>query len=297
MKTFLMILLASCAAFAKVPDEVKILVDGQLHKTLKLDEIRKMYPQQVEYFNPKTKQVETYKGVPTLALLESIVGTTEHKMVELELNSTDLYSAYISKEHLDKTMSILAYERVDKAPFTRLSNRLKVQVPLGPLYMVWDLKSMRPEERLAFPGVYQIISINVLTSKVDLGGKFPDVDPAIALGHEAYKRNCIACHALGGHGGGISFNLLERKTLSSKGAEYVKKYILNPKAMNPKTGMLPLPQFKNREQVADGIIEFLRFMENPDELLNKKKAAADGKGYQALIKFVKEAKTPMIRER
>ncbi len=54
--------------------------------------------------------------------------------------------------------------------------------------------------------------------------------------------------------------LIKNKTLESKGAEYVKKYIRSPELINPKTKMLPLSNFKNREEMIQGIVDFLTFM-------------------------------------
>jgi hypothetical protein len=58
--------------------------------------------------------------------------------------------------------------------------------------------------------------------------------------------------------------------------------------INPKTKMLPFPKFKNSEDMITGIVDFLKFMQNPDELLKKKKSASGQKSYKDLKHLIQE---------
>lgn len=49
---------------------------------------------------------------------------------------------------LQQAHSILAYERADGDKFVRYSQKEKILVDLGPMYLVWDLKKMPAQERL-----------------------------------------------------------------------------------------------------------------------------------------------------
>lgn len=278
-------LVISSFAFAQ---DIQISVDGKKHSTLSLEQIRKMKVETIEFFNFVTKRAELYRGTPALQMIEKIV--PDQTVVEVELVCEDNYRAFVSLEMLNRTNSIFAYERADGDTFTRFSQKKKMLVPLAPLYHVWDLKPIPKDERLYYSSAYQIKEINVITNKVNFGVNENAVDQSIYLGYQTYKRNCIMCHALGKTGGDIGVDLVKRKVVDTKGADYVKKYVLDPQSVNPKTHMLPLAKFNNRDEMAQGIVDFLKFMQNPDEILAKKKGSERESSYQALQQIVKEAK-------
>ncbi|MFZ4714227.1 MAG: hypothetical protein ACOYL6_10960 [Bacteriovoracaceae bacterium] len=52
--------------------------------------------------------------------------------------------------------------------------------------------------------------------------------------------------------------------------------------------MLPLPKFHNVDEMAQGIVAFLKFMENPEEILRKQKSASQKSNYKELSEIVEE---------
>jgi hypothetical protein len=75
---------------------------------------------------------------------------------------------------------------------------------------------------------------------VTFGISTTNTDPVLQSGLQFYKSHCISCHAIGPIGGSYSFRLNEKKTLQDKGADYVKKYVIDPVKMNPKTKMIQI---------------------------------------------------------
>ena len=269
--------------------DIAITIDGKLSSSLKLDEIKKMRTQEVEFFNIVTKRAELYRGVPTLTVIEKFYPDSQN-LVEVNFVSENGFRSYVEMDRLRGTSSILSFERADGDKFVRFSQKEKILVPLAPLYLVWDLKDKKGEERLSLSSIYQIKSINLQTSKSEFGLKESSVDESVYLGLQTYRAHCISCHAIGSEGGDVAFDLVKRKTLKTRGADYVAKYILNPVAMNPKTKMLPLPRYKNQAMMAQGVVNFLKFMQNPEELLKKKKASERDSSYKALQEIVKTMK-------
>lgn len=284
----LFILFLSPSLFAE--EKVEILVDGRKHNFIYLDSIKKMKSSKINFYNYVTKRQELYKGVPFITFLEMIVPEQMDEIAEIELIAENDFKYYVSMDLIRKTDSILSYERADGDKFLRYSKKKKILVPMGPLYLVWDLKDATRSERLRYTSVYQIKAINVRTNKLTFGIHEDAVDKSVYLGYQTYKKHCLSCHALGNLGGDISFDLVSKNTLGKKGETYVLKYILKPSAMNPNTQMLPLPQYKNKMEIAQGVVDFLKFMAKPKDLLEKKKAEKNRQSYKELEQVVEEMK-------
>lgn len=285
-KILLSTLLFSSSILAQ---NIEIFLDGKPHKKLNLEEIKNLKSETVEFYNYVTKRAELYKGVPFFTLMEKYAPETIDSMVEIELNSVNEFKYFFPRELFEVTNSILSYERADGDTFTRYSQKQKMLVPVGPLYLIWNLKNIKKDDRLNFKSVYQINKINVITSKNEFGVTEDAVDKSVFLGLQAYRKNCISCHAIGKLGGGISFDLVKRKTLETKGADYIKKYILDPASIDPETQMLPLPKYKNQAEIAQGIVDFLNFMRNPDEVLKKHQHNQGRNSYKALKEVVEQS--------
>lgn len=73
-------------------------------------------------------------------------------------------------------------------------------------------------------------------------------------GAQLFKsENCIACHAIGGKGGGVGPNLSEVGRRRSR--EYIVKQIKDPKSHNPNSAM---PSFKHlSEQDIEALADYL----------------------------------------
>ena len=275
-------LLLSGFAFA---ENIIINFDGKELAKVSMEDIKKMKSTNVEHFNKTIRRSELYVGVSTLSFIEKYFPEIQ-KINEVEFSTDNNINPFISMTRFQNFNSILAYDRADGDKFVRFSKKEKILVPLSPLYLVWDLKGASQEDKHTYKSLYQIRTINLISKKVNLGVNQDEVDTSVFLGYETYKEHCISCHAVGKVGGGNSFDLLKRKTLQNKGSEYVRKYIINPNLINPKTKMLPFSKVKGNEKMIQGIIDFLKFMENPNELLQKNKSAEGQTNYKALKNIV-----------
>ncbi len=279
MKLLLIFLLLPVVAFAGA--EISFLIDGQEHKSLTLAEVKKMKAEEVEYFHRLTKRAEKYRGVSTLSLLESVYPDFAKKYVAVEFKTKNEFYGYHPVDRLQKFHSILAYERADGDTFTRFSTRTQTLVRLAPLYLVWNTKNITRQERDVLTSLYQIHSINVLTKKIELINS----NEQIMKGYAIYKAQCLSCHALGSLGGKSGGNLVERKVLQNRGTDYVKRYLINPRSLNPKSVMLPI-YADDKEAAATSVIEFLEFAQDPEKKVQKENPKSSS--YSELKNIVQE---------
>ena len=254
---------------------IELLIDGKKHATVTVEEIKKMKSSDVEYYHRLIKRAEPYKGVPTTYLLEKAYPGFATKYSEVEFHGLDEYKSYVPVSQLLRYNSILSYQRADGDAFVRISTRTKTLTPLAPLYLVWDMRLVPKAERDALSSAYQIHVINMISKSV----KTTETDNKIVKGYGYYKQYCINCHSVGSRGGKIGPNLIERNVIETRGAEYFKKYVLNPQSMNPKSTMLAF-NVTNKEDIVDHVIEFLKFAKAPEAALTSE--TPKGKAYGTL---------------
>ena len=216
--------------------------------------------------------VNRFMGVPLKFLMNANLPEEFSRTVEVELISTNGFKNYFSMENFLKVDAIVSFE-AENAKFERFSIKEKKIVQLGPYYLLWDFKSMSPEDKYQYNSVYQINKINLITNAVDFETSHVKNNESINLGFRTYKRYCLSCHAIGAWGGEIGIDLIKSKTLAKKGADFIKNYALDPHAINPETKMLALPKYKNREKMAQGLVEFLDFASHPNQGQKNKDAS------------------------
>ncbi len=284
--TNLLLSLFFALAFAQ---DILINLDGKKLSSISLDEIKQMQSTHIEHFSSTIMRAKAYKGVSTTRLLEKFY-TNPTKLSEIEFVTDNGINPLMPMSQILKHDSILAYERADGQKFVRFSKKEKILVPLGPLYLVWKLdRNSTKEEKLTLKSLYQIKAINLYSNPVTFGISTTNTDPVLQSGLQFYKAHCISCHAIGPIGGSYSFSLNERKPLKDKGAEYVKKYVIDPVKMNPKTKMIQMPLFEKDEKSLQSLIEFMSYMEDPAQYL-KNKSGETAKDYKNLRNVVDEMK-------
>lgn len=290
MQIFFLLLAISKLSLGQTPSDLIIQVNGEKKKVLEGKAIQQSKLTTVDYYNQNTHRSETYRGILFSELMEKAIGEEAKNIVEVEFISSDGYDNFISMDSLLKVPAVLTFERADGEKFVRYSQKLKSLVSLGPYYLVWDLKKVSKDEAALYSSDYEITTINFITKHVDFGVHEGDVDANLFLGYRTYKKYCLTCHAVSKKGGSIGPDLMEKKIVDTKGTDYLVKYMLEPQSVNPKTKMLPLPRFNNSKAMALGVVEFLTFMKNPEEILKKQKAKKDRLKYQELSDLVQQMK-------
>lgn len=287
---FIIICFFNIPAYAKV-DDLIIQIDGEKYKTLKQEEIKDLKAINVDYYDYALRKSENFVGFSFSTLLTKYLATHLDKIVEVEFISNNGYKTYLPFESLKRVNSVLTYASTANDKFERYSQKEKAIVPLGPYYLVWDFKSIGEEDKYLYSSVYQISQINFITNKIDFGINDSNVDKSITLGFRTYKRYCLSCHAIEEWGGDLSLDLIKKKTLEKKGAEFIIKYALDPSKMNKNTKMLPLPKYKNNPAMARGIVDFLFFAGNTDLYIKNKKIGPESIRYENIKTIMNEMRT------
>lgn len=322
---FFINILLSIVTYAQITENLTIQLDGKTVKVLTPSELKKIPKSKIDFYNYVTKRVETYNGLPLNAVTKLALPEKAQQIVELEFKSINGYVSYFTQDMFDKTPAFLGFERADGEKFIRYSQKEKALISLAPYYLlweqpellkdeqlilnsifqinqvnylmdfapyslVWDQSESPKDEHLVFNSVYQINQINYLTNKINFGLVTDKVEGNLILGLRTYKKYCLSCHALGKLGGNIGINLLDKDILTRKGEDYFVKYTLTPASINPYTAMLPLPQFRNNQEMVKGLIEFLQFTKNPAPVLKKIKESTRREHYDELSKLVEEMK-------
>ena len=255
-----------------------------------MDQIKQMKSANLEHFSSTIMRAEVYKGVSTLNLIEKFYPEV-NKLAEVQFVADTGINPVIPIGQFLKKYSILAYERFDGQKFERFSKKEKILVPLSPLYLIWEInRDSSKEEKLTLKSLYQIRTINLYTTSNNFGVTEALGDQNLSLGIQIYKTQCISCHSIGSIGGNYSFSLIHRKTLKAKGSDYIKKYVLNPTAINPKTKMVQIPQFQKDEKTLEALIQFLQYIDDPMAYMTKKNPQVNTKDYQHLLNIVNEIK-------
>jgi mono/diheme cytochrome c family protein len=249
----LIFLFISTTAFAA---DLEVFIDGKAQNKLTQKHLFEKIPNTtVKFYNDVIRETESFDGPVFRSILFSIDNAYGAKFEEIEFITENGYRPFVPMLRVAQAKSILSYKRTNNKPFTRQSRKQKKWVPLGPWYLVWDLNKTEASRKIHFSSIYQIKGINLISRETTFGESKKGT--LIELGQRTYKRYCLSCHALDGKGGDISFDLKQKQILKKKGEKWVLKYILNPEKVNPDTKMLPLPQFKNRLQMAKGVVELL----------------------------------------
>ncbi|MBY0517284.1 MAG: cytochrome c [Bacteriovoracaceae bacterium] len=286
MTLFFTTLLFISSAFA---NSLNVKLDGEFVIEMKEEDLKKSNTQVVEFYNFVTKKSEPYKGVRLRELFKKVF-TGPHNIVEVEFISKNGFKSYISLDQARLGDPILAFERADGEKFVRYSQKEKALVDLGPYYVVWNLKNVPLPQQPFYSSIYQVVGVNLITSSMNFGIDSKESNESIELGARTYKRYCLSCHALNGTGGDLGVSLLKFQVLKEKGANYIKQYALDPLKSNPRTKMLPLPAFKNREAMAQGLVDFLAFVEDPKHTLREAEKLPNKKRYLLLKALLEDAK-------
>lgn len=245
------------------PEDLILLVNGEKQKSLNLEALKKLKIVTLDFYDHASRKSDRFTGVPFKFLMNANLPEEFSRTVEVELISTNGFKNYFSMENFLKVDAIISYEAVN-GKFERFSIKEKKIVQLGPYYLVWDFKSMGLEDKYQYNSVYQINKINLITNAVDFETSHVKNNESIHLGFRTYKRYCLSCHAIGAWGGELGIDLIKNKILAKKGADFIKKYALDPHSLNAETKMLALPKYKNREKMAQGLVEFLDFASHPN---------------------------------
>ena len=253
-------------ASAQNPPRVEFRKDGQTVKVFSVDDlvaIGTAVPLKV--FEAHEKEDRIYRAIPTRPVFDRIFGKDWEKARQMVFTSIDGYQPSVPVEKFLAHKAYLAFAHEDGSPFT-MTNKLQnnENVPLGPLYLVWDnIGSKALLESGASDMPYQIKTIE-LKSEDPFSNLAPPRGSSehVRRGFEHFRKYCVSCHTVNGEGGGkapeLNYPLSVTEYIKP---EYLKRWIEHPQSIRYNTTMPALGQeVPNRDRVADEIIAYLKMM-------------------------------------
>lgn len=277
------------ATFNCFANDLEIYVDGKTFKTIKEEEIKKLETKNLTHINHGLKENELYFGPTILTLIEKYVPHLKNQIKELEFTTTNGYKSYFLEDKFHKVDAILAYARADQKKFVRISRDENKIIDLGPYYLIWDSIHTPKDSEYDYKSVFKVHQIGFNTSTLNFHSFKDEVSESAFLGYRSYHNFCLSCHAIGNRGGSLSYNLLKRDIFSEKKRKWLMDYILNPKSVRKDSLMPALPEFKNRQKMAQGIIEYLEFAKDPIAGLQKNKIDPKSLFGQSFLKEIRKA--------
>ncbi|KXK35509.1 c-type cytochrome [Nitrosomonas europaea] len=241
-------------------------LDG-LVKSLKPEELNTLARQKtLKVFEVHEGRERQYKVYPAQSVFDLMFGSSWRTADEIIFTCQDGYQPSIPVAKFLTYDAYLAVASADNKPFT-LSNALQNHevVALGPAYLIWDnLKSPALLDEGASDMPYQIASIELAS----FAARFPEMLPPAGASTETrrgflhFRKYCMACHTINGHGGGKAPELNYPVSVTEYFKPgYLKQWIDNPASLRYNTTMPALAAaIPEREKVIEEIIAYLTAM-------------------------------------
>jgi mono/diheme cytochrome c family protein len=246
--------------------EIDFRKDGQRVKAFSVDDLVAIAPAApLKVFEAHEKEERVYRAIPARPVFDRIFGKDWEKARQIVFTSIDGYQPSVPVEKFLAHTAYFAVAHDDGSPFI-MTNKLQnnENVPLGPLYLVWDnIGSKALLESGASDMPYQIKTIELKSED-----PFPNMTPPrgsseqVRRGFDHFRKYCVSCHTLNGEGGGkapeLNYPLSVTEYIKP---EYLKRWIEQPQSIRYNTTMPGLGhEVAHRDRVADEIIAYLKMM-------------------------------------
>lgn len=217
----------------------------------------------VKNFNQKNRHFEEYKAFSVKEFLPYVSGVwgIPH---DLQLKTRNGYSPKILKKHLIEEPGYFAYEKI-KGKMNTIDYRSGDLVETGPLYLIWSGQKVKDESK-NLRWVYQIDYLSYANS-VERGIELSkDAPEQVQRGMSLFASHCLRCHQKGG----ISSDLIKPSIFHTRKAQWIAKYIANPKSLNSKSRMPSFAKVFQEGSSIGEIVSFLDYKFNPNKLKKTK---------------------------
>lgn len=264
MKTFLKLTLLISLFCENVfaDQEKKLFFKNENMQTVgsfDLAKLKSKYKEEiVQVFNFTTQELESYRAFDLAKILDHVYGRNKWRnSYALGTVSTDKYAPIIKNHIFTNLKPYIAYDRADGKPFVSKKNYSKGHITLAPYYIIWKVpKSLGNLKKVRDHWPWKIREIFVFPTEPT---EIKTNDKAAIAGKETFINHCIACHSIGRIGGTKGGDLLKMITEKKLNDDHLKKYIINPRSINPKSKMPDFPVFlDDKESRVKRLIYYLR---------------------------------------
>jgi hypothetical protein len=257
LAALIMFLNSSCTHQKNAQDNNPLLHSNNLKissKEIKFEQLHKITPEvEIAYKGESSQEIYSAIGFALIPILNSIYGDSWKNFEGILFTALDGYKIDIPTTRILKYNPILAYRyKNPQSPFTYNSKGNEGVIELGPYYLVWDnIKNPELIKDGGYGWPYQIAEIETIRYASYYSKVFPfnKANSSIREGFEAFKKNCMACHALKDQGGQKGPQLWPYPPLKRFGREKFTQWVLSPQKLAPQTTMPALnPELSLRER-------------------------------------------------
>jgi len=234
-------------------------------KTLTLSEMLDSFtPVDIEVFEFIENRQMTFRGFPTRDLFDSVYGDEWRQKEQLVFTALDGFQSSIPVENFIKYNSYVTYgySDVKKRPqFILVKGKDAKYVELGPFFLVWDnLTNSELQARTSYGWPYQLVSFEFAKFSDLYPNSAPPADSTdgIVTGFQDTLLYCMTCHKVNGDGSKKAHDIILSDTVTNLSDDRLKTLMLDANALPEVSGMIIREEISNREQIADGIINYLR---------------------------------------
>ncbi len=180
----------------------------------------------IEIFDPAFQKPKKYRAVPVRDLLTSAYGGawSENALGELFFDALDGYRSHAKVSVLMQGGGMIAFEDLDVKGWEAIPR--KGMTP-APFYLVWTGPEQAPKK--GYPWPWAIVGIKMAIMEDEYPNALPKgaaPDSAAGRGWTVFKRSCVSCHAISGHGGTMGPDLnAPRGVTRYQRRSFLKKFI------------------------------------------------------------------------
>ncbi|UPT73218.1 MAG: cytochrome c [Elusimicrobiota bacterium] len=230
MTKFLLLLwLVSPAALRAANDATPLIFtlgDKEVLRVAASDMAKRPNARTIEIFDPAFKKPKKYRAVPVKDLLTAAFGGawSENALGELFFDALDGYRSHAKVSVLMQSGGMIAFEDLDAAGWEAIPN--KGMTP-APYYLVWTGPEQKPKS--GYPWPWAVVGVKMAILEDEYPNALPKgagPDSAPARGWAVFKRSCISCHSMSGHGGTVGPDLNAPRGITRyQRRSFLKKFI------------------------------------------------------------------------
>lgn len=228
----------------------------------------KVKTERVRIFNFKSRVFEEYEAFSVRELLPFISGQLGIPS-NLSLQTRNGYAPVVKREHLLREPGYFAFKRIN-GKMNTISHTTGDLVETSPLYLVWAGQKERDRNK-GLRWVYQIEGMTYNTS-ASLVEKLPEnVPTSVSEGARLYQSHCLRCHQQGG----VAAEILSPSVFYRQKAEWIARYIVDAKSINPKSRMPVFKQVFQSEGDVALILNYMKYVQDPKVFEQKQESIND----------------------
>lgn len=246
-------------------------------KELRLEDLQKNYKShRISVYNYYISRSEAYYAFDFKEILRDVYANKVNKYFGIKVSTLDKYSPIIEIYKFQERKPYLAFKRADQKPFTTIKYYKDRMIDLGPFYLIWEENYKKDAARRRDHWPYKITGFSLVNEPPKRLRPVASAHEDIHWGYKNFIKQCISCHQLDGFGGQKGGELLTSSILKRRSDSYLKKFIDNPRKVDPNSKMDPFPvKIDIRKKRIIDIVKYLRYLEEERGKPIKKRKTID----------------------